>query len=120
TPIGHLEDRTVRALRVLREVDLIAAEDTRRTGLLLRHHGIRTALVSYYDAIERRRTPGLGEKMGAGARGGRGGGACTPGTADPGYHLVRGAIAAGIPVVPIPGASAVAALVSVAGLPVDR
>jgi 16S rRNA (cytidine1402-2'-O)-methyltransferase len=120
TPIGNLEDVTLRALRVLREVDLIAAEDTRRTGLLLRHHGIRTALVSYYDAIERRRTPELVEKMRGGARVALVSDAGTPGIADPGYHLVRGAIAAGISVVPLPGASAVAALVSVAGLPVDR
>jgi 16S rRNA (cytidine1402-2'-O)-methyltransferase len=120
TPIGNLEDVTLRALRVLREVDVIAAEDTRRTAVLLRHHGIRTRLVSYYDAIERRRTPELVERMRGGARVALVSDAGTPGIADPGYHLVRGAIAAGIPVVPIPGASAVAALVSVAGVPVDR
>src|SRR4029450_7853115 len=110
TPIGHLEDRTVRPLPVLREVDLTAAEDTRRTGLLLRHHGIRTALVSYYDAIERRRTPELVEKMRAGARVALVSDAGTPGIADPGYHLVRGAIAAGIPACGVRGASRVAAV----------
>ncbi len=120
TPIGNLEDVTLRALRVLREVDVVAAEDTRRTGVLLRHHAIRTPLVSYYDAIERRRTPELVERMRGGTRVALVSDAGTPGIADPGYHLVRGAIAAGVPVVPVPGASAVAALVSVAGLPVDR
>src|SRR5262249_4896300 len=120
TPIGNLEDVTLRALRVLAEVDLIAAEDTRRTAILLRHHGIRTRLVSYYDAVERRRTPELVERMRAGGRVALVTDAGTPGIADPGYHLVRGAIEAGIPVVPIPGASAVTALVSVAGLPVER
>ena len=120
TPIGNLEDVTLRALRVLAEVDLIAAEDTRRTAILLRHHGISTRQVSYYDAIERRRTPELVERMRAGARVALVTDAGTPGVADPGYHLVRGALEAGIPVVPVPGASAVTTLVSVAGLPVDR
>ncbi len=120
TPIGNLEDVTLRALRVLAEVDVIAAEDTRRTSILLRHHGIRTRQVSYYDAVERRRTPELVERMRAGARVALVSDAGTPGIADPGYHLVRGAIEAGIPVVPVPGASAVTALVSVAGLPVER
>jgi 16S rRNA (cytidine1402-2'-O)-methyltransferase len=120
TPIGNLEDVTLRALRVLAEVDLIAAEDTRRTAILLRHHGISTRQVSYYDAVERRRTPELVERMRDGARVALVTDAGTPGIADPGYHLVRGALEAGIPVVPVPGASAVTALVSVAGLPVDR
>ena len=120
TPIGNLEDVTLRALRVLAEVDLIAAEDTRRTAILLRHHGISTRQVSYYDAIERRRTPELVERMRAGARVALVTDAGTPGVADPGYHLVRGALQAGIPVVPVPGVSAVTTLVSVAGLPVDR
>jgi 16S rRNA (cytidine1402-2'-O)-methyltransferase len=120
TPIGNLEDVTLRALRVLREVDVVAAEDTRRTRLLLRAHGIEATFVSYYDAIERRRTPELVARMRAGARVALVSDAGTPGIADPGYHLVRGAVAAGIPVVPVPGASAVTALVSAAGLPVDR
>jgi 16S rRNA (cytidine1402-2'-O)-methyltransferase len=119
-PIGNLEDITLRALRVLGEVDLIAAEDTRRTALLLRRHGIATRIVSYYDAVERRKAPELVARMHGGARVALVSDAGTPGIADPGYHLVRGAVAAGIPVVPIPGASVVAALVSVAGLAVDR
>jgi 16S rRNA (cytidine1402-2'-O)-methyltransferase len=120
TPIGNLEDVTLRALRVLREVDLIAAEDTRRTRVLLAHHGITKPLTSYHDAVERARAPRLVERLRAGASVALVSDAGTPGIADPGYHLVRGAVAAGIPVVPIPGPSAVAALVSVAGLPADR
>jgi 16S rRNA (cytidine1402-2'-O)-methyltransferase len=120
TPIGNLEDVTLRALRVLREVDLIAAEDTRRTRVLLRHHGIDRPLVSYHDAVERERAPALVEKMRQGTRVALVSDAGTPGIADPGYHLVRAAVAAGIPVVPIPGPSAVAALVSVAGVPSER
>jgi 16S rRNA (cytidine1402-2'-O)-methyltransferase len=120
TPIGNLEDVTLRALRVLGEVDLIAAEDTRRTRVLLERHGIRRPLTSYYDAVERRRAPAIVERLKAGARVALVSDAGTPGVSDPGYHLVRGALAAGVTVVPIPGPSAVAALVSVAGLPVER
>ena len=120
TPIGNLEDITLRALRVLREVDLVAAEDTRRTRALLTHHGIARPVTSYYDAVERRRTPALVARLLAGARIALVTDAGTPGIADPGYHLVKGAIAAGVPVVPVPGASAVTALVSVAGLPAER
>jgi 16S rRNA (cytidine1402-2'-O)-methyltransferase len=120
TPIGNLEDVTLRALRVLREADLIAAEDTRRTRILLSHHGIDRPLTSYHDAVERERTPALVARLERGERIALVSDAGTPGIADPGYHLVRGAIAAGIPVVPIPGPSAVATLVSVAGLPVER
>jgi 16S rRNA (cytidine1402-2'-O)-methyltransferase len=120
TPIGNLEDITLRAVRVLAEVDLIAAEDTRRTKVLLRQHGIVKPLVSYHDAVERRRAPDLVERLRAGESVALVSDAGTPMIADPGYHLVREAIAAGIRVVPIPGASAVSALVSVAGLPVHR
>ena len=120
TPIGNLDDVTLRALRVLGEVDLIAAEDTRRTRRLLAHHGIRNPVTSYHDAVERERAPRMVAELVAGKRIALVSDAGTPGIADPGYHLVRGAIAAGVPVVPIPGASAVAALVSVAGLPVER
>src|SRR6059036_1669258 len=120
TPIGNLEDITLRALRVLREVDLIAAEDTRHTRVLLSRHGISRPLTSYYDAVERARAPAIVEKLKAGARVALVSDAGTPGIADPGYHLVRGALAAGVPVVPIPGPSALTALVSIAGLPADR
>lgn len=120
TPIGNLEDVTLRALRVLREVELVAAEDTRRTRTLLVHHGIRTPLASYHDAVERQRAPRLVADLVAGKRIALVSDAGTPGIADPGYHLVRGALAAGVAVVPIPGPSSVAALVSVAGLPCER
>src|SRR6059058_4708677 len=120
TPIGNLEDVTLRALRVLREVEVIAAEDTRRTRILLSRHGIERPLISYYDAVERRRAPSIVERLKAGASVALVSDAGTPGLADPGYHLVRGALAAGVPVVPIPGASAVTALVSVAGLAAER
>lgn len=120
TPIGNLEDITLRAVRVLGAVDVVAAEDTRRTALLLRHHGIATRLVSYYDAVERRKAPELVARLVAGESVALVSDAGTPGIADPGYHLVRGAIAAGVRVEPVPGPSAVAALVSVSGLAVDR
>ena len=120
TPIGNLEDVTLRALRVLREVDVVAAEDTRRTRVLLTRHGIDRPLVSYHDAVERTRAPRLVEQMREGRSVALVSDAGTPGIADPGYHLVRAAAAAGIPVVPIPGPSAVAALVSVAGVPSER
>jgi 16S rRNA (cytidine1402-2'-O)-methyltransferase len=120
TPIGNLEDVTLRALRVLREVDLIAAEDTRRTRTLLERHGIARPLTSYYDAVERQRAPAIVERLRAGASVALVSDAGTPGIADPGYHLVRGALAAGVPVVPVPGPSALAALVSVAGFAAER
>jgi len=120
TPIGNLEDVTLRALRVLGEVDLIAAEDTRRTRTLLERHGIRRPLTSYYDAVERAKAPALVERMRDGASVALVSDAGTPHIADPGYHLVRGALEAGIAVVPIPGPSAVTALVSVAGFRAER
>ncbi len=120
TPLGNLEDITARALRVLREVDLIAAEDTRRSRKLLSRFDIHTPLISYYDEIERQRAPQLIERLRAGKSIALVSDAGTPGIADPGYHLVRAAVAALIEVVPIPGPSAVAAVLSVAGLPTDR
>jgi 16S rRNA (cytidine1402-2'-O)-methyltransferase len=120
TPIGNLEDITLRALRVLREVDVVAAEDTRRTKVLLAHHGISRPVTSYYDAVERKKTPGLVARLVGGESIALVTDAGTPGIADPGYHLVRGALAAGVAVVPVPGVSAVTALVSVAGLPAER
>src|SRR5438128_6319958 len=120
TPIGNLEDVTLRALRVLGEVDLIAAEDTRRTRTLLERHGIARPLTSYYDAVERDRAPAIIARLQAGASVALVSDAGTPGIADPGYHLVRGALAAGVPVVPVPGPSALTALVSVAGFPAER
>jgi 16S rRNA (cytidine1402-2'-O)-methyltransferase len=120
TPLGNLEDITLRALRVLKEVDLIAAEDTRRTRKLLAHYGVGTPLTSYYDQIERRKAPQLVAALLGGKHLALVSDAGTPGIADPGYHLVRAAIAADIRVEAVPGPSAIAAALSVAGLPTDR
>ena len=120
TPLGNLEDITLRALRVLKEVSLIAAEDTRHSRKLLVHYGITTPLTSYYDEIERHKAPALIEHVKRGKSLALISDAGTPGIADPGYHLVRAAIAAGVRVETIPGPSAVAAALSVAGLPTDR
>lgn len=120
TPIGNLEDVTRRALRVLSEVDLIAAEDTRHSRKLLDHFGIGTAMTSYHDHSERAKAPRLIERLLSGADVALISDAGTPGIADPGFRLVRAAIEAGIVVVPIPGASALIACLSVSGLPTDR
>jgi 16S rRNA (cytidine1402-2'-O)-methyltransferase len=120
TPLGNLEDITPRALRVLREVDLIAAEDTRHSRKLLTHFGIAKPLISYYDQVERARAPELVAQLKQGKSIALISDAGTPGIADPGYRLVRAAVAAGVRAVPIPGPSAVAAVLSVCGLPTDR
>lgn len=119
TPIGNLEDVTLRALRILREVDLIAAEDTRRARVLLKHYGITTSVTSYYDANERQK---LGRILAALEEGDVAliSEAGMPGISDPGYVLLRAAIEQGIPVVPIPGPSAHTAALVVSGLPTDR
>ena len=120
TPIGNLEDVSERALRVLREVDRIAAEDTRRTGKLLAHYGIDKPLTSYHDAAERRKAPELVAELSSGKSLALVSDAGTPLISDPGYRLVRAALDAGVSVVPIPGASALTALLSVAGFATDR
>ena len=120
TPIGNLEDITERALRILREVDEIAAEDTRRTGRLLHHFGIDKPLLSYHDRTERRKAPVLVEKILQGRNLALVSDAGTPLISDPGYRLVRAAVDAGIRVVPVPGPSAATTLLSVSGLPSDR
>ncbi len=119
TPIGNLADITLRAVRVLGDVDVIAAEDTRTTRKLLAHHGIRTPLVSYHEHNEAVRTPELLEKMRDGQSVALVSEAGTPSISDPGYRLVRESIDAGIPVEPIPGASALLAAVVVSGLSSD-
>jgi len=120
TPIGNLEDITLRALRVLREVDLIAAEDTRHTSKLLQHYGIRKFLVSYHEHNEARRVPGLVAQLRSGRSVALVSDAGMPGVSDPGYELVRACIEAGIPVVPVPGPSAILAALAASGLPTDR
>ncbi len=119
TPIGNLADITLRALRVLGEVDVIAAEDTRTTKKLLSHHGITTPLVSYHEHNETVRTPELLERLRAGDAVAVVSEAGTPSISDPGYRLVEAAIDADIAVEPIPGASAVLAALVVSGLPTD-
>jgi len=119
TPIGNLEDITLRALRTLGEVDLIAAEDTRNTRHLLTRHGINQPLVSLHEHNEDRRTAELISKLGNGAAIALVSDAGTPTVSDPGYRLVKNAVAAGIRVVPIPGPSAAVAALSVSGLPTD-
>ncbi|MFH1650818.1 MAG: 16S rRNA (cytidine(1402)-2'-O)-methyltransferase [Chloroflexota bacterium] len=119
TPIGNLEDITLRGIRVLREVGLIAAEDTRKTKRLLNKYEIRTPLTSYHEhnklsklnellAILREKDIALVSEAG------------TPGMSDPGYELVRAAGQQGIPVIPVPGPSAVISALTVSGLPTDR
>jgi 16S rRNA (cytidine1402-2'-O)-methyltransferase len=119
TPIGNLEDITLRALRVLREADLIACEDTRQTGKLLAHFGVDKPMVSYHEHNEAARTEELIAKLEGSADIALVSDAGTPLISDPGYRLVTAAIAAGIAVVPIPGASAVLGALSGAGLPTD-
>ncbi len=120
TPIGNLEDITLRALRVLKEVSLVAAEDTRRIRKLLQAYGVRTPVVSLYDQVESKKAPLLISKIREGKDVAYVCDAGTPLVSDPGYILVRQAVADGVPVVPVPGPSAVIAALSVAGLPTDR
>jgi len=119
TPIGNLEDITLRALRVLKEADVIACEDTRQTGKLLAHFGIDKPTVSYHEHNEAARTLELLARLEAGAQVALVSDAGTPLISDPGYRLVTAAIAAGIPVIPVPGASAVLSALAAAGLPTD-
>jgi 16S rRNA (cytidine1402-2'-O)-methyltransferase len=120
TPIGNLEDITLRALRVLAEVDVVAAEDTRRTGNLLRHYEIRTPLVSLHQHNERHRTDTLLARLRSGQSVALVTDAGTPGIADPGALFVRAAREAGIPVTPLPGPNAAAAALSASGIVSDR
>jgi 16S rRNA (cytidine1402-2'-O)-methyltransferase len=120
TPIGNLEDMTFRAVRILKEVDLIAAEDTRHSRKLLSHFGIATSLTAYHDHNETLKTPYLIEKLKAGQSIAIVTDAGTPCIADPGYRIIRAAAAEGITVVPIPGASATMAALSASGLPTDE
>lgn len=119
TPIGNLGDLSRRAQETLGAADVIAAEDTRRTKNLLNHLGVSVPLVSFYDAVEDERAPRLLERLRAGEAVALVSDAGTPGVADPGFRLVRAALAEGLPVVPIPGASAVITALVGSGLPTD-
>jgi 16S rRNA (cytidine1402-2'-O)-methyltransferase len=120
TPIGNLEDLTFRALRTLREVDLIAAEDTRRTSRLLAHYEIRKPLLSLHAHNEHREIPRLVRRLTEGSSIALVSDAGTPGIADPGAGLVSAAHSEGLKVVPVPGPSAVAAALSVSGFSADE
>ena len=120
TPIGNLEDITLRALRVLKEVDLIAAEDTRHTQGLLHHFGIRTPLTSYHEHNERTKARQLIERLKKGESIALVSDAGTPAISDPGYRLVLEAVQADVRIVPLPGASALTTVLSASGLPTDR
>ncbi len=120
TPIGNPEDITLRALRVLREADVVAAEDTRVAAQLLRAHDLRVPLVSYHDHNEVARATELVERIRGGARVALVSDAGTPLVNDPGWRVVRACIDAGLPIDVLPGACAAVAALTGAGLPVDR
>ena len=119
TPIGNLDDITLRALRVLKEADLIACEDTRQTQKLLNHYGISTRTISYQEHNEMTRAPELVLDLERGARVALVTDAGMPGISDPGYRLISLAVRHHVPVVPIPGASAFLAALVASGLPAD-
>ena len=120
TPIGNLEDITLRAIRVLKEADVIAAEDTRHTQKLLSKFDIHTPLTSYHDHNKEEKAPVLVARLLEGKNVALVSDAGTPGISDPGYFLINLAVDQNIPVVPIPGATAAIAALSVSGLPTDR
>jgi 16S rRNA (cytidine1402-2'-O)-methyltransferase len=120
TPIGNLEDISLRALRILKEVDAVACEDTRRTLKLLNAYKIQKRLISYYQPKEGRKSPLILALLKGGKDVALVSDAGTPGLSDPGFRLIREAVQEGMTVVPVPGASAVAAALSAAGLPTDR
>ena len=119
TPIGNLEDVTLRALRVLREVNVIAAEDTRRTARLLQHYSISTPTTSLHEHNEHARTPALIDRLVRGESVALVSDAGTPAISDPGTRLVAAAHAAAVRVEPVPGPNAAVALVSASGIPAD-
>jgi len=120
TPIGNLEDVTLRALRVLREVELIAAEDTRRTRRLLDRYDIHTRMTPLHEHNERKRVPHLIAELGSGTDVALVSNAGTPTISDPGFVLVREAIAHGLRVVPVPGPDALTPALAASGLPTHR
>ncbi len=120
TPVGNLEDITLRALRILKEVDVIACEDTRTTGVLAQHYGISTPRTSYHDHNERQKAPQLIARMEAGEKVALVTDAGSPGVSDPGFYLVRAAIEARVTVEALPGATAFVPALTASGLPTDR
>ncbi len=120
TPIGNLEDITLRALRTLRECDVVAAEDTRRTGMLLKHFGISKPMVSYFQFNEARRSEQILERLKRGEKVALVTDAGSPGISDPGERVVKAAIGAGLRVEPVPGASALVAALTASGLATDE
>jgi len=120
TPIGNLEDTTLRALRVLKEVDVVAAEDTRHTQILLSHYDIHTPLTSYHEHNEKTKSQELVKRLAQGQNIALVSDAGTPAISDPGFRLGVQAIRAGVRIIPIPGASALTAVLSASGLPTDR
>jgi 16S rRNA (cytidine1402-2'-O)-methyltransferase len=120
TPIGNLEDITLRALRVLGEVEAIACEDTRQTVKLLSRYGLKNRLISYFHPREGQKVPEIISLLKSGRDVALVSDAGTPGISDPGFPLIREALREGVPVVPIPGPSAVAAALSASGLPTHR
>jgi 16S rRNA (cytidine1402-2'-O)-methyltransferase len=119
TPIGNLEDITLRALRVLKQADLIACEDTRHTQKLLNHYAITTRTISYHEHNETTRAAELVKQLQEGARVALVTDAGMPGISDPGFRLISLAIEKGVPVIPIPGASAFLSALVASGLPTD-
>lgn len=120
TPIGNLKDITLRALEILKEVNIIACEDTRRTTILLRHYAITNKLFSYHEFNKVKQTPYLIEQLRDNRAVAVVSDAGTPGISDPGFYLVREALRNGVKVIPIPGPSAFLSALVVSGLPTDR
>ncbi len=120
TPLGNLEDITLRAIRVMKEVAVVACEDTRRTVKLLNRYGIRTPLTVFHDYNKVRALPGILRRLRDGDSVALVSDAGTPAVSDPGYELVRAAVSAGIPVEVVPGPSALIAALVLSGLPTDR
>src|SRR3954452_6074964 len=120
TPIGNLEDITLRALRTLRECDLVAAEDTRRTGQLLNYFGISRPLLSYFRFNEAKRSEEILQRLARGEKVALVTDAGTPGISDPGERVVQAAVAAGFRVEAVPGPCALIAALTASGLPADE
>ena len=120
TPVGNMEDMTFRAIRILKEADMILAEDTRTSGILLKHYEIQNHLMSHHKFNEHGTSAGIVERLKAGATVALISDAGTPGISDPGFFLVREAVRAGIEVQCLPGATAFVPALVASGLPCDR